>query len=72
MEPIKNFLASLILNKTFHFKCTCIIPFDIIGTVVDYIINDSEIIFTVQEKETGKYITISSNQPNLEIGLDSL
>ena len=62
---IKDYIAKQLLNKTFHFKCNCLVKFDIIGKVVDYEIVNNEIIFIINSDN--KMIKIGENHPNLEI-----
>lgn len=64
---IYDYMASLLVGKTYHFVCDCIIPLDVTGLVVDYtILNSShEIVFSVNV--SGKIIKIGSNHPNLTV-----
>lgn len=62
---IKDYIAKQLLNETFHFKCNCLVKFDIIGKVVDYEIVNNEIIFIINSNN--KMIKIGENHPNLEI-----
>lgn len=45
--PIKDYIAKQFINKTYHFKCDCIVPLDITGFVKDYEISGNEIILLV-------------------------
>lgn len=65
MIPVKQYIAELFINKTFRFKCDCLIPIDVIGTVKDYNINNSEIILFVNVNN--KLIHIGLNTPSLHI-----
>lgn len=65
MTPIKKYIAELFLNKTFRFKCDCIVPFDIIGTVNDYEILGHEIVLLVSVNN--KIIHIGLNTSALQI-----
>lgn len=65
MIPIKQFIANKFLNKTFHFKCDCILPIDVIGTVVGYDIISNEIVLLVSVD--GKIIHIGLNTYSLTI-----
>lgn len=65
MIPVKQYIAELFINKTFRFKCDCLIPIDVIGTVKDYNINNSEIILLVNVNN--KLIHIGLNTPSLHI-----
>lgn len=47
MIPIKKFIAEIFLGNTYHFKCDCIIPIDVVGTVKDYDISSNEIVLLV-------------------------
>ena len=37
----KTYIANQLLHKKLHFKCSCIISFDIIGEIVDYEIKNN-------------------------------
>lgn len=65
MTPIKQYIANIFLGKTFHFKCDCIIPIDVIGTVCDANITQYEIVLLVNTNE--KVIHIGLNTPSLVI-----
>lgn len=65
MIPIKNYIASQFLNNTYHFKCDCIMPIDIVGVVTDYEIVGHEIILIVSSNE--KLIHIGLNTSSLLI-----
>lgn len=61
----KDYLATQILNKKLRFVCDCLIPLNHEGVVVDYEINNNEIIFIVDIG--GKVIKIGENHPNLQV-----
>lgn len=61
----KDYLATQILNKKLLFVCDCLIPLNHEGIVVDYEINNNEIIFIVDVG--GKVIKIGENHPNLQV-----
>jgi hypothetical protein len=65
MMPVKKYIAEQFINKTYHFKCDCLIPLDIVGLVKDYNISDSEIILLVSINN--KIIHIGLNTPSLHI-----
>ena len=65
MIPVKQYIAEQFINKTFRFKCDCLVPLDIIGLVKDYNISNSEIILLVSVNN--KLIHIGLNTPSLQI-----
>ena len=65
MIPIKKFIGDQFVGRTFHFKCDCVIPIDITGSVVDYEISGNEIILIVDNN--GKYMHIGLNASSLTI-----
>lgn len=65
MTPIKQYIANMFIGKTFHFKCDCLIPIDIIGTVCDTNITKYEIVLLVNSNN--KIIHIGLNTPSLTI-----
>ena len=65
MTPIKQYMASLLKDKTFHFKCDCLMSFDVVGKVVDYEITPTETVFSVMVGT--KLMRIGTNHPNLFI-----
>ncbi len=67
MIPIKQYMAELMVGKTFHFKCECLMAFDLVGRIVDYEVKENETIFTVDVN--GKLISIGTNHPKLSIEL---
>ena len=60
MISIKDYIAKQFLNKTYHFKCDCILPLDIIGTVIDYEIIGHDTV-----------LLVSSNNKVIHIGLNT-
>lgn len=65
MIPVKQYIAEQFINKTYHFKCDCLIPLDVVGLVKDYNITSSEIILLVSINN--KIIHIGLNTPSLYI-----
>jgi len=65
MTPIKEYLGITFVGNTYHFKCDCIVPLDLTGTVVDYEISNNEIILLVQHDS--KIIHVGLNTPSLLI-----
>lgn len=65
MIKFKDYIASQLIGKIFRFKCECLIPFDIIGTIRDYELNNNEIVFIIEYNN--KTIKIGENHPNLLI-----
>lgn len=65
MTPIKDHIAKQFVGKSFHFKCECIFPIDITGTVKDYEISGNEIILLVDHN--GKIIHIGLNTTSLQV-----
>ena len=65
MVPIKNYIAELFLNKIYRFKCDCLVPFDLIGTVKDYQIIGHEIVLLVSVNN--KVVHIGLNTSALQI-----
>lgn len=65
MIPIKQYIAKKFIGNTYHFKCDCIMPIDVIGTVVDYEISNHEIILSVCT--SSKIIHIGLNTSSLTI-----
>ena len=47
MIPVKTYIANMFIGKTFHFKCECLMPFDVVGEVKDAETVGSEIILLV-------------------------
>lgn len=62
---MKDYLAEQIKGKRLHFTCKCLFPFDFIGIVKGYTIQNNEIIFDVDKD--GKIVKIGENHPNLQV-----
>ena len=65
MQPIKDYIGKLFLNKTIHVKCDCLLPIDVTGIVVDYEIMGNEIVLCISKN--GKIIKIGLNTPSVKI-----
>lgn len=65
MIAVKEYIAQQFLNDTYHFKCDCIVPLDIVGIVKDYEISGNEIVLLVESQS--KMLHIGLNTPNLFI-----
>lgn len=65
MQPIKDYIAALFIDKTIHVKCDCLLPIDVTGIVVDYEIIGNEIVLCISKD--GKIIRIGLNTPSLQI-----
>lgn len=65
MIPIKHYIAKQFMGNTYHFKCDCIMPIDVVGTVVDYEISGYEIILSVSTDK--KIIHIGLNTSSLTV-----
>ena len=65
MIEIKKYIAEQFKGNTYHFKCDCILSLDVKGTVVDFEINNDEIVLIVSTED--KIIKIGLNHPNLKI-----
>lgn len=59
----KDYIAKQLLGSKLHFYCDCIFPLDVIGTIVDYNIEENEIIFLIDVD--GKIIKLGENHPKL-------
>ena len=66
MTPIKNYIAEQFVNKSFRFKCDCLIPIDTMGMVKDYEITNNEIVLYIVTT-SGKIIHVGLNTPSLQI-----
>ncbi len=64
-KTFKDYIAQSLKGHNLRFKCDCIVPLDVIGTIKDYEIVSGEIIFIVDVK--GKIIKIGENHPNLYV-----
>lgn len=67
MIPAKDYIASLFIDNTYHFVCDCLIPIDVIGTVRDFEIHNTEIVLLVSRNTDSKIIHIGLNTPSLKI-----
>ena len=65
MTPIKDHIARQFINNRYHFKCDCIIPFDITGIVTGYDIIGNEIVLLVDTNN--KIIHIGLNTSSLQV-----
>lgn len=65
MLPIKQYIAERFIGNAYRFKCECLIPIDVIGTVKDYEISHNEIILLVEVNS--KIVHIGLNSPSLTI-----
>lgn len=65
MTPIKEYIASLMVGKRFHFKCDCLFAIDFVGTIKSYKIDNGQIIFLVEHNS--KIISIDENHPKMKI-----
>ena len=65
MVKFKDYIAKQLIGKKLHFKCDCLFPLDHTGTIKDYEIVNSEIIYIVDVG--GKIIKIGENHPNLQV-----
>lgn len=65
MMNFKQHIAKQMVGQVLRFKCTCVLPFDIIGTIRGFEIINNEIIFDVETNN--KIIKIGENHPNLEV-----
>ena len=65
MIDFKQYLGEQFLDKKFHFTCECLIPFDVVGIIIDYTIEGNELILHVDVN--GKVMKIGENHPNLKI-----
>ena len=67
MQGYKEFIGNQLKGRTVRFVCDCIVKLDIKGVVVDYEVNNNEIIYFI---DTGKKIVkIGENTPKLKIEL---
>ena len=65
MVKYKDYIGSLLVNKTIHFRCDCLINIDITGKVIDYEVNKDEIIYFISVDN--KIIKIGENTTGLKI-----
>ena len=67
MTPIKEYIGGLFIGKTLHFKCDCLIPIDVIGTVREYEVVGHDVVLYVET--SGRIIHIGLNTPSLQIDI---
>lgn len=67
MTPIKEYIAKQFINKTFRFKCDCIIAFDVIGYVKDYEIVRNEIVLLVNVNNKIMHIGLNTSMLQIEL-----
>lgn len=65
MIEVRKYIAEQFKGNRYHFKCDCLLAFDIVGKVVDYILEKDEIVLMVSVEN--KIIKIGLNHPNLKI-----
>ena len=65
MIGVREYIAEQFKDNKYHFKCDCILALDIVGKVVDYILEKDEIVLLVSVEN--KIIKIGLNHPNLKI-----
>ena len=53
------------VGKRLNFKCSCTLPFDVIGIIKGFEISSNEIIFDVEVN--GKIMKIGENHPKLTV-----
>lgn len=64
-ETFKDYIGESLKGHKLRFKCDCLVPLDVTGTIKDYEIISGEIIFIVDVN--GKIIKIGENHPNLYV-----
>lgn len=65
MVEYKKFVGDVLLNKDVHVTCDCILSFDLIGKVITYNIEGTEIIYSIITN--GKVVKVGENTPGLKI-----
>lgn len=65
MVEYKKFVGDMLLNKDVHVTCDCILSFDMVGKVITYNIEGTEIIYSILSD--GKIVKIGENTPGLKI-----
>lgn len=68
MKKYKQYVGSTLLNRKVHFACDCIIGLDVTGTVVNYEIVGTEIVYLLVTDD-GKLVRIGENTPDLRISV---
>lgn len=65
MVEYKKFVGDMLLNKDVHVTCDCILSFNLIGKVITYHIEGTEIIYSILND--GKVVKVGENTPGLKI-----
>lgn len=65
MVEYKKFVGDMLLNKDVRVTCDCILSFDLVGKVITYNIEGTEIIYSILSD--GKIVKIGENTPGLKI-----
>lgn len=65
MVEYKKFVGDMLLNKDVHVICDCILSFNVIGKVITYNIEGTEIIYSILTN--GKIVKVGENTPGLKI-----
>lgn len=65
MIPFKDYIGQHFVGKRIHFKCDCILQYDVSGYCTEYRIINNEIILYIRTNK--KTINIGLNTPNLQI-----
>lgn len=68
MIPLKQQIGEMFINKKVHYKCTCLFPIDVVGTIVRYRIDNNEVIFTI-EADNHKAVEVGENTPHATIAI---
>lgn len=65
MVEYKKFVGDMLLNKDVHVTCDCILSFDLVGKVITYNIEGTEIIYSILTN--GRVVKVGENTPGLKI-----
>lgn len=65
MVEYKKFVGDMFLNKDVHVTCDCILSFDLVGKVVTYNIEGTEIIYSILTND--RVVKVGENTPGLKI-----
>jgi hypothetical protein len=65
MVEYKKFVGDMLLNKDVHVTCDCILSFNLVGKVITYNIEGTEIIYSILTN--GKIVKVGENTPGLKI-----
>lgn len=65
MVEYKKFVGDMLLNKDVHVTCDCILSFDLVGKVITYNIEGTEIIYSILND--GRVVNVGENTPGLKI-----